>query len=447
MRAQSEDIQQPFSLASFLESESKPQSLKWSLELLLQVCEEASARHHTGHVLGLLSPENISLSLRNGYPRLAGLSDDDSPEVNPDSKYLHYIAPELKSGGDTSSLSDVYALGMLLQQVHFGNAGGLSLRAVLLASGEDTTTKVVKDVITKATHQIPEKRYPDVLTFQHALEDIQKTVLKEKAKDELKEQVKDQVKDLAQRALREQAKAAMKKGGAAQVKGAAGAVSQGALQGGIWVSVAAGVAAVAGLSIGAYFLLQSGQKRPEHKVVPTSRKVVAQRIQPPKAEKRPAPKRLTKPKSVENPKPKIPMRGALPKKAVPVVKRKKRPPNRVAIRNKPIRRKKARVRKYPLKKITRRKRRRKSARLCSKRHWRFIRVKPYMSRRIKVVLDKGQIERRKRGFCVAPGKLRVLVERVGYARCTFTLSSRKRKATIALQKEGFGLVFPGYCVK
>jgi len=121
-----------------------------------KLCEAVAALHEVD-VHGFLSPDNVIVSARAivvselalGAPLAGHLSCD------PD-----HTSPEVLRGEKPRFVSDVFALGRLLQ--HMGASGAL-------LAGDEELRGGVADIVKRATQALEERRFPSVTTVLEAL--------------------------------------------------------------------------------------------------------------------------------------------------------------------------------------------------------------------------------------------------------------------------------------
>lgn len=105
------------------------QSWRWSLQMVLQICDALSYAHKNGIIHRDLKPENIMISGEGQTERVVlidfGLSKITDPQMTEVQKLtqtgdligsVNYLSPELAKGLKPDSRSDVYGLGVILYE-------------------------------------------------------------------------------------------------------------------------------------------------------------------------------------------------------------------------------------------------------------------------------------------------------------------------------------------
>jgi len=154
-----------------------------AVEIARQLCAGLAAAHNKGVLHRDLKPANIMLDGRGQVVitdfGLAGIADDiRGPEVR--SGTPAYMAPEQLAGKEVSTLSDIYALGLVLYEIFTGKRAFAEKAAgVSRGNGDNTPSRpssVVKDldpiiekVILRCLEENPTSRPPNALAISAAL--------------------------------------------------------------------------------------------------------------------------------------------------------------------------------------------------------------------------------------------------------------------------------------
>lgn len=154
-----------------------------AVEIARQLCAGVAAAHAKGVLHRDLKPANIMLDGRGQVVitdfGLAGIADDiRGPEVR--SGTPAYMAPEQLAGKEVSTLSDIYALGLVLYEVFTGKRAFAEKPVGTLRGELDATpsrpSSVVKDidptvekVILRCLEETPTSRPPNALAVSAAL--------------------------------------------------------------------------------------------------------------------------------------------------------------------------------------------------------------------------------------------------------------------------------------
>jgi len=154
-----------------------------AVEMARQLCAGLSAAHTKGVLHRDLKPANIMLDGRGQVVitdfGLAGVADDiRGPEVR--SGTPAYMAPEQLEGREVSTLSDIYALGLVLYEIFTGKRVFGEKKPGTSRTGGDHTpsrpSSVVKDldpviekVILRCLEENPASRPPNALAVSAAL--------------------------------------------------------------------------------------------------------------------------------------------------------------------------------------------------------------------------------------------------------------------------------------
>lgn len=165
----------------------RPVPLSQSIKLLCDVCWGLEYAHQNGFVHRDIKPANIMIGSQGegklsdfGLATRALAGGSASPFG-----YLTHLAPEVFTDDYTSSLSDVYALGVTAYRLVNGDAflpspADLSELQDLIESGDypDRTHYrpyvpiALKRVINKSVNILPDDRYQSASEFRQALEKI-----------------------------------------------------------------------------------------------------------------------------------------------------------------------------------------------------------------------------------------------------------------------------------
>jgi serine/threonine-protein kinase len=154
-----------------------------AVEIARQLCAGLAAAHTKGVLHRDLKPANIMLDGRGQCVitdfGLAGVADDiRGPEVR--SGTPAYMAPEQLAGKEVSTLSDIYALGLVLYEIFTGKRAFAEKPAGAFRGNGDNTpsrpSSVVKDldpiiekVILRCLEESPASRPPTALAVSAAL--------------------------------------------------------------------------------------------------------------------------------------------------------------------------------------------------------------------------------------------------------------------------------------
>jgi len=154
-----------------------------AVEMARQLCAGLAAAHTKGVLHRDLKPANIMLDGRGQVVitdfGLAGIADDiRGPEVR--SGTPAYMSPEQLSGKEVSTLSDIYALGLVLYEIFTGKRAFGEKKVGALRGEFDSTpsrpSSVVKDldlviekVILRCLEEDPASRPPNALAVAAAL--------------------------------------------------------------------------------------------------------------------------------------------------------------------------------------------------------------------------------------------------------------------------------------
>ena len=154
-----------------------------AVEMARQLCAGLAAAHTKGVLHRDLKPANIMLDGRGQVVitdfGLAGVADDiRGPEVR--SGTPAYMAPEQREGREVSTLSDIYALGLVLYEIFTGKRAFAEKKAGGARDSADHTpsrpSSVVKDldpiiekVILRCLEVNPASRPPNALAVSAAL--------------------------------------------------------------------------------------------------------------------------------------------------------------------------------------------------------------------------------------------------------------------------------------
>ncbi|MBC8132365.1 MAG: serine/threonine protein kinase [Deltaproteobacteria bacterium] len=163
------------SLRAFIDgkrADGRGVSLKGASNLVAHVANALDyAKRATVH--GALSPAIIwvnrtgrvkvsALGLAAGVP---GLSRYGAPAGTADTVYM---APEVLGGGDATTVSDVYALGVILYELLTGHPPGNPFMRPSAVVAE--VPPAVDGVVERALHRDPDARWPSVMALKDALQ-------------------------------------------------------------------------------------------------------------------------------------------------------------------------------------------------------------------------------------------------------------------------------------
>jgi len=135
-----------------------------ALRIAVRVGEALEALHHNRLVHGQLGPESVIMVTDGERVRLVG-TELTAAHRTPlgfrlrDEFSLAYRAPEQGERGETTAASDVYALGMLLQQLLTASRAGQTKSA--LGAGPPLSPAIQR-IIATALEARPVHRYPDI---------------------------------------------------------------------------------------------------------------------------------------------------------------------------------------------------------------------------------------------------------------------------------------------
>jgi serine/threonine protein kinase len=130
-----------------------------------------SRAHARGLLHGLLSPQSVWLDAQGGVhladvglgptlPAASWASDPSLKAVYP------YMAPELQISGAPTAQSDVYSLGMILQEL----LGGLTIASATAESAP--VLGELMPVLVQATSRVASGRFATIAAFQQALQSV-----------------------------------------------------------------------------------------------------------------------------------------------------------------------------------------------------------------------------------------------------------------------------------
>ncbi|MBN1937395.1 MAG: protein kinase [Anaerolineae bacterium] len=148
-----------------LKERRKSLSFDEAIDISMQIGQALSAAHKAGIVHGYVNPENILFD-ETGQPLLTNFETGAVTSQYPnlfsaeqDIKASEYVSPEQKQGDPPDLYSDIYALGKLLEEyVVNAQVPGIKKRA-----------RQIQDVVQRATHQSPRKRFSNVEQMLSAL--------------------------------------------------------------------------------------------------------------------------------------------------------------------------------------------------------------------------------------------------------------------------------------
>src|SRR5579863_7916153 len=153
-----------------------------AVEIARQLCAGLAAAHTKGVLHRDLKPANIMLDGRGQVVitdfGLAALADEIPGEEIRNGTPA-YMAPEQLAGKEVSTLSDIYALGLVLYEVFTGKRAFAEKPAGSRGNGDNTPSRpssVVKDldpiiekVILRCLEEVPTSRPPNALAISAAL--------------------------------------------------------------------------------------------------------------------------------------------------------------------------------------------------------------------------------------------------------------------------------------
>lgn len=156
------DYIQGVSLDQYLRGQSQPLPQRQAVDIAIQLCDALEALHHAGIVHRDVKPENIILSTDG----TAVLTDFDiarleKPGLHRDTTLLGtqgYAAPEQFGFQQSDSRSDIYALGVVINQMVTGRF-----------PNEYVAGGPLGNIIRTCTHMDPQQRYPDAGALRKAL--------------------------------------------------------------------------------------------------------------------------------------------------------------------------------------------------------------------------------------------------------------------------------------
>jgi serine/threonine-protein kinase len=135
-----------------------------ALRIAVRVGEALEALHHNRLVHGQLGPESVIMVTDGERIRLVG-TELTAAYRTPlglrlrDEFSLAYRAPEQSEPGDTTAASDVYALGMLLQQLLTASRAGQTKSP---HGASPPLSPAIQRIIATALEARPVHRYPDI---------------------------------------------------------------------------------------------------------------------------------------------------------------------------------------------------------------------------------------------------------------------------------------------
>ena len=130
-------------------------------DIILQLCDALNVLHDEEIIHRDIKPENIILSNGNVYLIDFNISRFHKENQTTDTEYLGtagYAAPESFGFGQSDERSDIYSLGILLNELLTGNV-----------SNQKISSGKYEAIIKKCVEVDPEMRYPHVPAFMAAL--------------------------------------------------------------------------------------------------------------------------------------------------------------------------------------------------------------------------------------------------------------------------------------
>ena len=162
-----------------------PPLLTEGIRRFAEACRGTERVHACGYVHRDIKPANILLD--GAFTKLSdfGLTQPLTGGFGSAAGTPYYVAPELFEYGPTSPRSDVYSLGVTLYEIVNGSEslkwnGTINdfshavVRGQFPGRGDHApfVPKALRQVINRALHVEPVKRFPSVTTFRHALGQI-----------------------------------------------------------------------------------------------------------------------------------------------------------------------------------------------------------------------------------------------------------------------------------
>ncbi|MFT7484997.1 MAG: serine/threonine protein kinase [Candidatus Paceibacteria bacterium] len=157
----------PYMVMEFVEGTSLSQwaagvSVHERLVVFLQVLAAVQYAHQQLVVHRDLKPSNV-LVTPEGSPKLldfgvaSALKTEVGDQLEPAPLTASYASPEQRRGASATTISDVYSLGVLLQEVLSGE--------LPRSEGQNKVHQDLQAIATKASHQDPDQRYDSVTQF------------------------------------------------------------------------------------------------------------------------------------------------------------------------------------------------------------------------------------------------------------------------------------------
>lgn len=161
--------------------------IRQAVRLVIETCRGLEYVHNAGFIHRDIKPANVLIGT-SGEAKLSdfGLAArmDARGQASPVG-YVTHLAPEVIEGGETSRLSDVYALGVTLYRLVNGDAflpafpDVAELERAIVAGKYPPRTvhrefvpARLKRAMTKAMNLDPAKRFASAAEFRHALEQV-----------------------------------------------------------------------------------------------------------------------------------------------------------------------------------------------------------------------------------------------------------------------------------
>ncbi|MDZ4404281.1 serine/threonine-protein kinase [Prosthecobacter sp.] len=139
--------------------------LRKATNLAMQLCEALSFAHQHGIIHRDIKPGNIMVNDADhvkvadfGLARPTNETEEDNPMGTPD-----YAAPEIRGGSVTDHRVDIFAAGVVLYEMLTGRVPETPRRPVTLYAKISSRWD---EIIAKAIHPDPEKRYQDAGEFR-----------------------------------------------------------------------------------------------------------------------------------------------------------------------------------------------------------------------------------------------------------------------------------------
>ncbi|HRH99175.1 MAG TPA: serine/threonine-protein kinase, partial [Prosthecobacter sp.] len=133
--------------------------------LAMQLCEALSFAHEHGIIHRDIKPSNIMVNDADhvkvadfGLARPCNETEEDNPMGTPD-----YAAPEIRGGSVTDHRVDIFAAGVVLYEMLAGRVPEQPRRPITLFA---KVSPRWDEIVAKAVHPDPEKRYQDAGEFR-----------------------------------------------------------------------------------------------------------------------------------------------------------------------------------------------------------------------------------------------------------------------------------------